>query len=145
METVGLEFGLKNIQNVVVDRKAQQIDLTCKNQDRVLQFIEAFEQLKQPQLNHEYLKLMENVTSRMICDRMIMQLQPLNKQKRSDIPSPSKLAQDQLLLPYLTKNGEFMFSSTEAMSKFFAKKEPEIDTNKYSLANMAAPDDKNPK
>lgn len=29
MESVGMEFGLRNIQNVVVDRKAQKLDLTC--------------------------------------------------------------------------------------------------------------------
>jgi len=71
-----------------------------------------------------------------------MSLKPLAKSKRSDFSSPSKLAQDQLLLPFLTRNNEFMFSSTEALARFFKKKEIPVDPNPYSMQNLNLPEEK---
>jgi len=82
---------------------------------------------------------MELVTDRMICEKMIRLRTPLRNYKRSDFPSPSRLAADQLLLPNLTMNGEFAYSSTKALAAFFKKKIKVADTNPYSIENMKLP------
>ena len=88
---------------------------------------------------------MELVTDRMICERMVRQRTPLRLCKRCDIPSPSRAAADQLLLPNLTKSGQFAFSSSEALSHIFKIKAEAINTNPYSLDNLKAPLTKSPK
>ena len=90
-------------------------------------------------LDFEQREVMELVTDRMICEKMIRLRTPLRNYKRSDFPSPSRLAADQLLLPNLTMNGEFAHSSTKALSAFFKKKIKVADANPYSIENMKLP------
>ena len=62
---------------------------------------------------------MQLVTDRMIGEKMIRLRTPLSKYKRSDFPSPSRLAADQLLLPNLTMNGEFAPGTKKASAASF--------------------------
>ena len=49
----------------------------------------------------------KEVQNRYICEKVLRPRTPIQKIKVQDIPEPSKLNNDQLLLPNLSKNGEF--------------------------------------
>ena len=85
---------------------------------------------------------MELVTDRMICEKMIRLRTPLRKYKRSDFPSPSRLAADQLLLPNLTMDGEF--AAKKKVTASFKTYVPPAETNPYSIDNIKLPEDKIP-
>ena len=142
----GQEFGLKGDQNISVTRDGGNVtvDLTCKSYGEILDYIKDLQTSTPEQLLSLYQQNMELVTDRMMAGRMIRAWTPISRLKRSDIPSPSRLHHDQLLLPYLSRNGEFVIKEPDH-TLFADKKEIMRDENPYSLANMTLPEEPEPR
>jgi hypothetical protein len=83
-----------------------------------------------------------SVLNRFICDKVLRPRTPINQIKVSDIPEPSKINADQLLLPHLSKNGEFQSTPViKSKAEIAIPPTRKIDQNPYSLTNTKKYDD----
>ena len=83
-----------------------------------------------------------SVLNRFICDKVLRPRTPINQIKVSDIPEPSKINADQLLLPHLSKNGEFQSTPRiKSKAEIIIPATRKIDHNPYSLTNTKKYDD----
>jgi len=83
-----------------------------------------------------------SVLNRFICDKVLRPRTPINQIKVSDIPEPSKINADQLLLPHLSKNGEFQSTPIiKSKAEIASPVTRKIDQNPYSLTNTKKYDD----
>ena len=77
---------------------------------------------------------MELVTNRRVNEKLINQLTPISQIDKNSILSPSRLDQDQLLLPYMTKNKEFLDKNVENLKNH--DQDDEKSQNPYSIENI---------
>ena len=83
-----------------------------------------------------------SVLNRFICDKVLRPRTPINQIKVSDIPEPSKINADQLLLPHLSKDGEFHSTPTiKSAAELTTPITRKLDQNPYSLSNTKKYDD----
>ena len=82
------------------------VDATFDNYTEILDCIKAFQTQSSQMQQASYIELLDLVCDRMICDKMVRSHTPPSNVKRHDIPSPSKMASDQLLLPNMNINGD---------------------------------------
>ena len=87
------------------------------------------------------MELLDLVCDRMICDKMVRARTPPSSVKHHSIPSPSRLAQDQLLLPFMNINGDILLKNqkTSPARDSTSSPEPQPDTNPYSISNIKLP------
>ena len=77
----------------------------------------------------------DTVLNRYICNKVLRPRTPINQIKVTDIPEPSKINADQLLLPFLSKNGEFQKTPAGQTEINLSSPTNPVDSNPYSLKN----------
>lgn len=108
------------------------IDFTCKLlveiQEKMLEY-----QRSVPQMQD----MVQISSSRLIGQIIVRVASPLATMKRGAIPSPSAIAADQMLLPYMRKNGKILLRpETKPEPVKIINLVPSVDNNPYEISRL---------
>ena len=81
-----------------------EVNLTCRNYQPILALLESFKTANN-QNNHALQGKLAQITDRHVGHLLLRALTPLDKKRNADLPEPSILHQDQLVLPTVTRAG----------------------------------------
>ena len=84
---------------------------------------------------------MNLVTDHKVNDKLIRTKTPFSQIRRSAIPSPSRLTDDQLLLPNMSRNRELLPKTTSEDSKNDSNNKNEPEHNPYLIENIKLGED----